>query len=82
MRTYKINEEMTDGNWESYLAKTANSILTQMGKDFRVKKGETEKRDDDIYIFDGSNLSGLTLGRMGDGWVCLSESFFANVWEK
>ena len=67
---------------ESYYAKRANHYLKYMGETFRVKEGEAKRIDNDLYIFDPHNSISVSLGRMGNGWVCLEESAFADVWEK
>jgi hypothetical protein len=61
---------------DSYYAKKANDFLAYKQEDFRVKKGEAKRVDYDLYVWDPCKDTRLTLGRMGDGWVCIVESFF------
>ena len=54
-----------------------NNILKEMEVDLYVSDDEIQIRDNDLYIFDPENLTGIALGSMGDGWVCLVEEFKA-----
>ena len=35
--------------------------------------------DNDVYVFDPESMLGISLGSMGDGWVCLIEDFFMST---
>jgi len=55
----------------------ANNTLEEMGLDYRVDEDEVKRIDDDIWIFDPYNETGINLGRdEGAGWICLFEDYF------
>ena len=58
------------------LLKTAESILAEMKISLKITHDDVLRLDDDIYIFDPRQETGISLGRMGDGWVCLYENWF------
>ena len=57
----------------------ARWIFTEMGL-IGLWKKSTEKYfkrvDDDLYFYDPQHKTGITLGDMGDGWICLWEDYF------
>ena len=38
-------------------------------------ESDFEIRDNDLYFYDPQNETGISLGRQGDGWVCIFENF-------
>jgi hypothetical protein len=42
-----------------------------------AKNDDFKKVDDDLYFFDPQQKMNISLGNMGDGWICLLEGFFA-----
>jgi hypothetical protein len=60
------------------LREKAKEIFEQTGmKEIweNSKEDEFELQDNDLYFFDPKNDTGISLGRMGDGWVCIFEKF-------
>ena len=42
----------------------------------QAKESQFERRGNDLYFYDEKNETGVALGNMGDGWICLYEDFF------